>query len=83
MKRSSRPRTTVELSKSFHHQLNMYTLAATAAGVGVLTLVQPANARIVYTHIHHVIGKNGYYSTGRIRATLVPRYWSCHAFLPL
>jgi hypothetical protein len=61
MKRSSGPRKTASLSESVHQQLNMYTLAATAAGVGVLAWAQPATARIVYTPIHHVIGKNGHY----------------------
>jgi len=36
-------------SDSVHHQLNMYALAASAAGVGVLALAQPAEARIIYT----------------------------------
>jgi hypothetical protein len=60
MKRSSRPRTTVELSKSFQQQLNTYALAASAAGVGVLSLAQAANAKIIYTPAHHVIRKNGH-----------------------
>jgi hypothetical protein len=34
MKRLSGPRTTANLSESVHHQLNMYALAATAAGEG-------------------------------------------------
>jgi hypothetical protein len=34
----------------------MYALAASSAGVGVLALVQPAQARIVYTHHHQAIG---------------------------
>jgi hypothetical protein len=49
MKRSSQPRTTAELSKSLHERLNTYALAASAAGVGMLALVQPAEAKIVYT----------------------------------
>src|ERR1700732_1637892 len=36
MKRSSRPRRTTELSQSLHQQLNMYALAASAAGVTLL-----------------------------------------------
>ena len=62
MKRSPRSRKPANVSESIHQQLNMYALAAGAAGVGVLALAQPANARIVYTHIHHVIGKNEYYA---------------------
>ena len=38
MKRSSRPRRTVELSKSLHQRLNMYALAAGAAGVSAIAL---------------------------------------------
>ena len=52
MKRSSGPRKTTDLSKSVHHQLNMYALAASAAGVGILASVQPAEARIIYTPAH-------------------------------
>ena len=52
MKRSHK---TVDLSKSFVHQLNMYALAASAAGVGLLALVQPAEGRIVYTHTNKKI----------------------------
>jgi hypothetical protein len=37
------------LSRSVHHRLNAYCLAATAAGVGLLALAVPAGARIVYT----------------------------------
>jgi hypothetical protein len=60
MKRSPRPRT-AELSKSLHQQLNMYALAASAAGVGMLALAQPSEARIVYTPAHQVIHKNSYF----------------------
>jgi hypothetical protein len=49
MKRSSGPRKTANFSRSIHQQLNMYALAAGAAGVGVLALAQPAEAKIVYT----------------------------------
>jgi catechol 2,3-dioxygenase-like lactoylglutathione lyase family enzyme len=48
-------------SDSVHRRLNAYALAAGAAGVGVLALAQPTEARIVYTPTHHVIGKNGRY----------------------
>ncbi len=46
MKTSSQPRTPSRLSDSLHHRLNMYALAASAAGVGVLALAQPAEAEI-------------------------------------
>ncbi len=38
-----------DLSDSLHHRLNMYALAASTAGVGLLSLAQPAEAGIVYT----------------------------------
>ncbi len=57
MKRTRR--TPSELSDSVHHQLNMYALAASAAGVGMLALAQPAEAKIVYTPDHrHVLIKH-------------------------
>jgi hypothetical protein len=40
-------RTSVNLSELISRQLNMYTLAAGAAGVGVLALAQPVEAKIV------------------------------------
>lgn len=55
MKRSSRPRATAELSRSLNHQLNMYALAAGAAGLGMLA--QSAEGKIVYTAAHAIIGK--------------------------
>jgi hypothetical protein len=57
MKRSPRPRKiTSNLSDSIHQRLNMYALAASAAGVGILALAQPAEAKIVYTPAHVKIG---------------------------
>ena len=49
MKRSSGPRKTANLSESTNRQLNKYALAAGAAGVGMLALARPAEAKIVYT----------------------------------
>ena len=62
MKRSSGPRKTTDLSESVHQQLNMYVLAASAAGVGLLALAQSAEAKIVYTKTHVVIGTNHVYN---------------------
>jgi hypothetical protein len=56
MQRSSGPRKTANLSESLHHQLNMYALAASAAGVGVLALTQAAEARIIYNPANVNIG---------------------------
>jgi hypothetical protein len=53
-----RPRTLARISNSLHRQLNSYGLAASAAGVGLLALSQHAEAKIVYTKTHHVVGKN-------------------------
>jgi len=59
MKPSSQPpRTPSRLSESVHHQLNMYALAASAAGVGMVALAQPAEAKIIYTPAHKVIEVN-------------------------
>jgi hypothetical protein len=52
MKPASQPRTAANLSESIHQQLTMYALAASAAGVGVLALARPAEAKVVYTPAH-------------------------------
>jgi len=46
--------------KSFdlERQLNLYALAAAAAGVGLLALAQPAEGEIIYTKTHEVISPN-------------------------
>jgi hypothetical protein len=44
-----------QLSAQVHQRLNSYALAASAAGVGMLALAQPAEAKIVYTHTHHTL----------------------------
>jgi hypothetical protein len=58
MRRSSGPRKTANLSESVHRQLNMYAIAAGAAGVGVLAFALPAEARIVYTAAHRNLPLN-------------------------
>jgi hypothetical protein len=55
MKRSTGPRKKANFSESIDLQLNMYALAAGAAGVGALCLAKPAEARIVYTPTHVVL----------------------------
>jgi hypothetical protein len=42
-------KTPSKLSESTHHRLNMYALAASAAGVGALIAPNSADAKIVYT----------------------------------
>jgi len=85
-----RPRTPSRISESLHRQLNSYALAASAAGVGVLALAQPAEGKIVYTPVHHVIGKNGHYKLHLVHnkitdLTLVNSYgcnqYYCHDVL--
>jgi hypothetical protein len=62
MKPSLQPsRTPSKLSDSLRQQLNMYALAATAAGVGLLALAQLAEAKIIYTKTHHVIDDHNRY----------------------
>jgi hypothetical protein len=63
MTRSFRPpRPPARLPEPTDRRLNMYTLAATAAGVSLLALAKPSEARIVYTKTHQVIGTNGIYN---------------------
>jgi hypothetical protein len=62
MKRSPlSARTPAHLSTAVHQRLNMYALAAGAAGVGMLALSQPAEGKIVYTPAHRVIGPHHSY----------------------
>jgi hypothetical protein len=49
---SSSPQIMQQLSSSLLHRLNLYALAASAAGVASLALAEPAEARIVYTPAH-------------------------------
>jgi len=63
MKRSPGPRKTASnLPESIHRQLSMYALAAGAAGMGVLTLGQLSEAKIIYTAAHEVIGPKHRYN---------------------
>jgi hypothetical protein len=62
MKRTSGARKTANLSESIHRQLSMYVLAAGSAGVGVLTLGQLSEAKIIYTAAHEVIGPKHQYN---------------------
>ena len=93
MKRSSGPRKTANLSESTNRQLNKYALAAGAAGVGLLALVPPTEAKIIYTpaHIHIKVngglveldlnhdGINDFHSTLLLPGHLLPR--TCLSFL--
>ena len=55
MKRTSRGPS--KLSKPLHQRLNMYALAAGAAGVSALALTTRAEAKIVYTPAHVIVGR--------------------------
>ena len=50
MKRESK-----SVTSSLERRLNSYVLAASAAGVGMLALTRPSEAKIVYTPAHHVV----------------------------
>jgi len=54
-------RTPRKLSESLLHHLDLYALAAGAAGVSLLALTPAAEAKIVYTKTHQVIGYGGIY----------------------
>jgi hypothetical protein len=54
--------TPANLPDSVHRQLNMYALAASAAGVGLLALASPAEAKIIYKPAHRVIGPKHSYN---------------------
>jgi len=49
-------KTASKLSESIHRRLDMYAIAASAAGVGVLALVLPSEAKIVYTRANQTLG---------------------------
>jgi hypothetical protein len=59
--RSSKPRKIANFSDSSIRRLNAYALSATAAGVGMLALAMPAEAKIVYTPAHVKIFREGYF----------------------
>ena len=61
MTRSSRPRKTANLSDTIHSRLNSYALAASTAGVGILSLSQAAEAKVVYTPAHKWLPLNQYF----------------------
>jgi hypothetical protein len=50
-----------KLSALLNQRLNLYALSASAAGVSLLALAQPAEGKIIYTKTHAVIGFNGIY----------------------
>ena len=57
-------RTPRKLSAPVLQQLNLYTLAASAAGVSLLALAQPAEAKIIYTKADITISPYSMHSYG-------------------
>src|ERR1700674_6139797 len=53
--------TPASLPAKLDQHLNLYALAAGAAGVSLLAFAHPSEAKIVYTPTHKVIGTNGLY----------------------
>lgn len=56
MKRSSIQSKQSSRLPDFEHRLSMYALAASAAGVGMLALAEPADAKIIYHKANQSIG---------------------------
>jgi len=77
-----RPRKASKLSVPLSQRLNGYALAASAAGVGALALAPSAQAKIVYTHAHHVItpGHNYALDLNHDRTTdfTIQNYYGCN-----
>ncbi|MGA8762499.1 MAG: hypothetical protein WB562_06380 [Candidatus Sulfotelmatobacter sp.] len=59
MNRDRKPRNPATLSQSTRSKLEMYGLAAAAAGMGLAALSSPAQAEVVFTPAHQKIGDNG------------------------
>jgi hypothetical protein len=61
MKHDRKPsRKASSLSETCGRLLNMYAIAAGAAGVGVLALAQPSEAEVVYTPAHAALARHGH-----------------------
>lgn len=59
MQRTPKTRQSVTLSESLLRKVEMYGLAAAAAGFGIAALASPAQAEVAYTPAHKEIGRNG------------------------
>lgn len=58
MRQSPLRKRPARVSPNLQHQLNLYVLAASAAGAGMLVLPGQAEARIVYTAVHKTVRLN-------------------------
>jgi hypothetical protein len=88
MKLSPRPpRKPFSLSDSVNRQLNLYAIAAGAAGVGILATTQAAQAEIVYRKVHVSIGAHwpGYWIDLNNRGihNFWLAYWACGTETPV
>jgi len=61
MKKQARDLKPANLRDSLNQHLHLYALAASAAGVSMMALVQSAEAEIIYTPANVVIGVNQHY----------------------
>jgi hypothetical protein len=62
MKHFTSPARHFKQAGTFARQLDAYSLAAGAAGVSLLALAAPSEAKIVYTHVHKVIKNEEHYN---------------------
>src|SRR5579864_596325 len=73
------------LPDSFHRKLDMYALTAGAAGVGMLALAQPVEAKIIYTKTRQVIGTNGIFpldlNHDGVIDFVIQQYGSSHSYI--
>ena len=81
MKTLPPPSKPVNLCDSLHQHLHMYALAASAAGVSVLALVQPGEAEVIYTPVQVTIEPNSSYNLdlngdGIVDFTIRNRTWN-------
>jgi hypothetical protein len=67
MRAVEQSRKITNLSKSLHHDLTVYALAAGAAGVSALALAQPCDAEVVVTTVNQIVGRNQHYAIDMAR----------------
>ncbi|MGA8761691.1 MAG: hypothetical protein WB562_02290 [Candidatus Sulfotelmatobacter sp.] len=61
MKKPKQVHARLPLHETLNHRLNVYALAASAAGMGLLAAVQPAEAEVVYTPAHVALRAGSFY----------------------